>query len=64
MTLSLLIVKGKPFVLCLQINYPSRALFEHTLALLTKFQITPFRLQERGKLIIHTYNLLQSIFCL
>jgi len=27
---------------------------EHILALLTNFQITPFRLQETGKLVIHT----------
>jgi len=38
--------------------HPSQALLEHILALITKFQITPFRLQERGKLIIHTLSYL------
>jgi len=53
MLISLLIVKGKPFELCLQFIYPNRALLEYILALITKFQIMPFRIQERGKLIIH-----------
>ena len=65
MSISLLIVKGKPFELCLEFTFfPSRAFLEHNLALLTKFWITP--LQATGQRPVnyasHTKLFIPTIF--